>query len=82
MLTKSERAAALRQRFGELLTLAELAQVLKYPSVGALRKARFRNKLPLPLVQMLPRKRLYATVDAVADLLCRLEQEHKADAGR
>ena len=50
MLTKSERAAALRQRFGELLTLAELAQVLKYPSVGALRKARFRNKLPLPLV--------------------------------
>lgn len=79
MLTKSERAAALRQRYGELLTLGELAQLLKYPSVGALHKARFRNTLPLPLVQMPPRKRWYATVDAVAELLYRLEQEHAAD---
>jgi hypothetical protein len=81
MLTKSERAAALRQRYGELLTLAELAQLLKYPSVGALHKARFRNKLPLQLVQMPPRKRWYATVDAVAELLCCLEQGHAVDEG-
>lgn len=79
MLTKSERVAVLRQRYGELLTLAELAPLLRYPSVGALHKARHRNKLPLPLVQMPPRKRWYATVDAVAELLCRLEQEHATD---
>lgn len=81
MLTKSERMAALREQFGELLTVAELAQVLKYPSVGAIYKARFRDKLPILLVQMPPRKRLYATVDAVAELLCHLEQECAEDHG-
>lgn len=79
MLTKSERASALREQYGELLTLAELAPILKYPSVGALHKARHRNKLPLRLVQMPPRKRWYATVDAVAELLFRLELERAID---
>jgi hypothetical protein len=75
MATKAERAAALRDRFGDLLTLSDLALVFRYPSVGAIRKARSRGQLPVPLVQMAPRRGWFATAEAVAELLCSLERE-------
>jgi len=77
MVTKAERAAALRDRFGDLLTLSELAVVLRYPSVWAIRKARSRGHLPVPLVQMLPRRQWFATPEAVAELLSTLEREQQ-----
>lgn len=64
---------ALRRRFGDVLTLSDLAAVLKYPSVGAILKARSRGRLPLTLVQMPPRRGWFATAAAVAELLCVLE---------
>ena len=75
MLTKSEREAALRERFGDVLTLADLAVILRYPSVGAIRKARSRGQLPLALARMRPRRGWFATAEAVADLLCSLDGE-------
>jgi len=76
MPTKAQREAALRERFGDLLTVSDLVNVLRYPSVGAVNKARSRGQLPLMLVQMPPRRGWFATVEAVAELLCEL------DAGR
>lgn len=75
MMTRAEREAALRERFGDLLTLSDLAIVLRYPSVGAIRKARSRGQLPIHLVQMPPRRGWFATAGAVAELLCLLESE-------
>ena len=80
MLTKSEREVALRERFGDVLTLADLAIILRYPSVGAIRKARSRGQLPLRLVQMPPRRGWFATAEAVADLLCALDRERGSAA--
>jgi hypothetical protein len=73
MATKAEREATLRERFGDVLTLSELAAVLRYPSVGAIRKARSRGQLPVAVVQMPPRRGWFATAEAVAELLCALE---------
>lgn len=73
MTTKAEHEAALRERFGDVLTLPDLASVLRYPSTGAIRKARVRGQLPLQLVQMPPRRGWFATAEAVAELLCNLE---------
>lgn len=73
MATKAEHEVALRERFGDVLTLSDLASVLRYPSTGAIRKARARGQLPLQLVQMPPRRGWFATVEAVAELLCNLE---------
>jgi hypothetical protein len=79
MVTKTARAAALRGRFGDLLTLSDLAVVLRYPSVWAIRKARSRGQLPVPLIQMPPRRQWFATPEAVAELLCALEREQQPD---
>ncbi|MBQ4853612.1 hypothetical protein IMW82_02830 [Rhodanobacter sp. B2A1Ga4] len=73
MVTKAERETDLRKRFGDVLTLSDLAAVLRYPSVGAVRKARERGQLPVALVQMPPRRGWFATTEAVAELLCALE---------
>jgi hypothetical protein len=77
MLTKTEREALLRERFGDLLTLSDLAVVFRYPSAGAVRKALSRGHFPVPLVQMPPRRGWFATAEAVAELLCTLEREQQ-----
>jgi len=73
MVTKAERERSLRERFGEVLTLSDLAIVLRYPSVSAIRKAKSRGRLPIALVQMPPRRGWFATAGSVAELLCTLE---------
>lgn len=65
--------ASLTQRYGQLLTLEEVAQVLRYPSVQAARTAHSRGQLPVPLFRMGPRRRLFASVGALADYLGSLE---------
>jgi hypothetical protein len=73
MKNQAEREELLRKRYGELLTLRDLAVVLRYPSLAAIRKARSRGRLPLKLVQLPPRRGWFATPKAVAELLDALD---------
>lgn len=70
---KAQIEAELRSQYGALLTLSDLAVVLRYPSVAAVRKARQRGHLPLPVSRMPPRRGWYATPSAVAELLARID---------
>lgn len=78
----AERARELRERYGELLTLEDLATVLRYPSLAAIRQARRRRQLPLPLVQLPPRRAWFTTPEAVAQLLNSLDQGKVTEATR
>ena len=69
------RAGALRERYGELLTLAELAQLFRYPSNQALLKARARGQLSIPLIKFPNRRGWFASARMVAEYLDRIEAE-------
>lgn len=71
----SERERALEQRYGELLTLADVAKILRFPSTQAVLKARTRGRLPIPLVKMPNRRGWFATVRSVAHLLDTLDTD-------
>lgn len=76
MTTKlARRELELRERFGELLTLEDLAPLLKYSSVGAVRKARMRGKLPIPVKRIEHRRGWFATPRMVAEFLEGLEDD-------
>lgn len=70
---------SLTQRYGQLLTLDEVAEVLRYPSVQAARKAHSRGQLPIRLFHIGPRRGLFASAGAMADYLWRLQEG--ADGG-
>lgn len=63
------REDALREKYGEFLTLEDLAPLLRYPSVGAVRKARMRGQLPIPVIRLQHRRGWFATPRAVAEFL-------------
>ncbi|WP_157798538.1 hypothetical protein [Dyella ginsengisoli] len=64
----------LREDFGALLTQADLARLLRYPTVQAVRKARSRGYLAIPMFQLPMRRGWFATTRAVAEFLASLEQ--------
>lgn len=66
---EDSRTARLLSRYGELMTLDELAEVLKYPSRQALLDAHRRELLPVTLVKMPKRRALFAPTCAVAEFL-------------
>jgi hypothetical protein len=67
------RVAHLLARYGELLTLTELADVLKYPSRQALTQARRRGLLPVGLVRIPKRRGWFASTRRVAAFLDEIE---------
>lgn len=64
----------LREDFGALLTQTDLARLLRYPTVQAVRKARARGNLAIPMFQLPMRRGWFATARAVAEFLATLEQ--------
>lgn len=58
--------ARLRDQFGELLTLEEVAEVMRYPTSDALRKANSRGNAPVKLFKIPNRRGLYARASEVA----------------
>ncbi len=72
------RELALRERYGELLTLADIAEVFRYPSEQAVRRAHSRGLLPVELVRFPGRRRgWFATARTVAALLDELDRAPK-----
>lgn len=67
--SSSDRLKALRDKYGELLTLEEIAEALKYRNVAAVRKAHSRGTLPVELKRFPHRRGWFATVEAVAQCI-------------
>jgi hypothetical protein len=57
---------ALQRRYGEILTLAELGEVLRFPSHQATCKARRQGRIPLRMFQVPHRRGWFATAADVA----------------
>jgi hypothetical protein len=70
----AETERSLRERFGELIGLNELALLLHFPSVSAVRKARLRGRLPVAVAQLPNRRGWYTTPKAVAQVLANMEE--------
>jgi hypothetical protein len=65
----------LQREYGGLLRLEDLAQVLRYPSVQAVRQARYRGRLPVEVFRISARRGWFATSQAVAGLLATAEED-------
>lgn len=65
----------LRERYGHLLTLEDVGQVLRYPTSFAVRKARIRGSLPIAMVRIPQRRNWFATARRVAEFLAKLDLE-------
>lgn len=75
------REHLIRAQYGEVLTLSDIAEILRYPSVQALRKAHSRGRLPIKLLQFPNRKGYFATAKMVAEVLDSLEREPSRNEG-
>jgi len=60
------RVHVIRERYGELLSIEELADLYKFPSVEAVKKAHSRGKLVVALYKIPGRPGLFAKADEVA----------------
>ena len=60
------RIAGIRDTYGELLNLVQVAEVFKYPTVDAVRKAHSRGSLPVTLYKFQRKEGLFAKADEVA----------------
>lgn len=74
MLTETPSVQTLREfqltaQFGALLSTSDIAQVLRYRTPQAVRKARLRGALTIPMQRLPGRRGLYATAKAVAAYL-------------
>lgn len=62
----SERLASIRERYGELLDLQQVADFYRYPSVQAVRKAHQRGTLPVTLHRFPRKAGFFAKAEDVA----------------
>lgn len=63
------RVRAIESQYGQLLSLDEVAEVLKYRTVSAVRKAHSRGRLPIRLYRFDDRKGFFAKANEVAEAL-------------
>lgn len=68
-LTSTSRLKYLRERYGELLTLEDVAEIFRYKTVAAVRKAHSRKTLPIKLYRFSGRAGYLARVEDVADCI-------------
>lgn len=60
-------------RYGPLLTIADVTEVLRYPSVQAVQKARLRGSLPIKMFRMPPRRGWFVSSHTLAVFLAAVE---------
>lgn len=69
----------LAERYGSLMPLKDVTEVLRYPSVHAARQARRRGKFPVQLIRIPNRRGWWASTRSVAEYLdALLEGQSKA----
>lgn len=71
---QERRVNELRSTFGEFLTMADLAKLLRYPTLRAAQKARLRGSLDIPFIRISGRRGWFAPIRGVADYLRRIER--------
>jgi hypothetical protein len=60
------------ERYGALMPLKDVAEVLRYPSVHAARQARRRGQFPVQLIRIPNRRGWWASTRSVAEYLVAL----------
>ena len=63
----------LHEQYGYLLTVGEVAEVLRYPSPAAVRQAHATGRLPVPLFSLPGRRTLFASAESVIEVLSRAQ---------
>ena len=66
---KTERLNASRQRYGEILSLDQVAEFYRYPSIQAVRKAYQRGRLPVALHKFPGKAGFFAKATDIAESL-------------
>lgn len=60
---------SLESRYGPLMSLKDIAEVLKYPSADAVRKALSRKTLALPTTRLPNRREIFIRTNEIAGYL-------------
>lgn len=68
----NSREKRLVDKYGELLTAADLAEIFRYASAASVRKAHSAGRLPVDLHKFPHRRGLFATAESVAKALNQL----------
>ena len=76
MSLPTQRERLIAEQYGQLLSLADVAHALRYPSVEAARKAMLRGTFPVEMKKLPPRRGLFVTAKQLAAYLDSLEPEH------
>jgi len=71
--TKSPILCRLLEKYGELLSLEEIAEIFKYKTIGVVRKAHSRGVLPVVLYRFSNKSGFYAKENKVAESIERME---------
>ena len=69
----SRQAQHIREKYGHLLTLEEVAEVLRYSSVDAVRQASSRGTLPVSLKRFPGRRATFVFAEDVIECLESME---------
>ncbi len=72
----SDIKSSIRRRYGELLTLEEVAELFKFRTVSAVRKAHSRGALPVALYRFPNRTGYYAKADEAAHSIESMQLSH------
>ena len=72
------REQRLRDKYGELLNVTELAEVLRYASGASVRKAHAAGRLPVVLRKFPNRRGWFATAESVASALDEMQAMRRA----
>ena len=72
----SERENAIRCVYGEILTVKDIAEILKYPSANAVLKALSRKSLKLNVFKFQGKRGWHVTAHEIANYIDRSENNY------
>ena len=75
MSLPTQRERLIAEQYGQLLSLADVAHALRYPSVEAARKAMLPGTFPVEMKKLPPRRGLFVTPKQLATYLDSLDFE-------